>query len=119
METNPLYSNQSPWGKWEVLVDSNYCKVKRIIVNKNKRLSYQKHIHREETWFVVQGTATVVLNDKEIILNTGESIFIPKQAHHRVGNFGTQDLIFIEIQRGDYFGEDDIIRLDDDYGRIS
>ena len=116
-ETSPLYSNESPWGKWEVLVDSKYCKVKRIIVEPNKRLSYQKHNHREETWFIVKGEATVVLNDKTQTLYSGESIFIPKQAAHRAGNFSNEDLIFIEIQRGDYFGEDDIIRLQDDFGR--
>ena len=117
LESSPLYSNESPWGTWEVLVDSQYCKVKRIIVKQNMRLSYQKHNHREETWFIVQGTATVILNDKEITIKPGESIFIPKQAAHRVGNFSSEELVFIEIQRGDYFGEDDIIRLQDDFGR--
>lgn len=117
MESNPLFSQETPWGKWEVLVDSDYCKVKRIIVNKNKRLSYQTHKHREETWMIVKGTATVILNDVKKILNPGDSVFINKKDAHRIGNFGKEDLVFIEIQRGDYFGEDDITRIQDDFGR--
>ena len=117
METNPLSFQDTPWGRWEVLVDTDYCKVKRIIVNTNKRLSYQTHKHREENWIIVKGKATVVLNDQEKNLNTGDTIFIPKLAPHRIGNFSDDQLIFIEIQRGDYFGEDDIIRLEDDFGR--
>jgi mannose-6-phosphate isomerase len=117
MESSPLYSKDTPWGKWEVLVDSDYCKVKRIIINQNKRLSYQTHTYREETWMIVKGIATVVLNDTESTLNPGDSIFIEKKAAHRIGNFGKESLIIIEIQRGDYFGEDDIIRLQDDFGR--
>jgi len=117
LDANPVESQLAPWGKWEVLLDADYCKVKRIIVNPGHRLSYQKHFKRQEIWTVVQGEATVVLNDETTVLSEGESIFIPKEAAHRVGNQGDKPLIFIEIQRGDYFGEDDIIRLSDDYKR--
>jgi mannose-6-phosphate isomerase len=91
--------------------------VKRIEVLPRKRLSYQKHSKRAEHWFVVTGTAKVTLDDEEIIVNAGESIDIPIGAAHRVENPGDEDLIFIEVQRGTYLGEDDIVRLEDDFGR--
>ncbi len=91
--------------------------VKRIEVNPGHRLSYQKHSKRSENWFVVAGTAKVLLDGKEIILIPGESVEIPIGACHRVENCGEERLVFIEIQRGTYFGEDDIVRLEDDYGR--
>ena len=116
--TKMLDHANTPWGKWEVLFDSDYCKVKRLVVNPGHRLSYQKHNHRQELWTIVKGIATVVLDDKVITCNSGESIHIPKGAAHRVGNENSEPTIIIEIQRGDYFGEDDIIRLDDDYGRV-
>ncbi len=107
----------TPWGKWEVLLDETYCKVKRIIVNPGGRLSYQKHQHREELWTIVQGVATVTLDGEIKDYHEGEIVHIPLQAAHRVTNTQGQPLIFIEIQRGTYFGEDDITRLSDDYGR--
>jgi mannose-6-phosphate isomerase len=110
------FSN-TPWGRWEVLLDEVYCKVKRIVVNPGKRLSYQKHFKREELWTIVQGTATVTLDDIETEYNEGEVVFIPKESAHRVANTSEEPLVFIEIQRGTYFGEDDIVRLQDDYGR--
>ena len=113
----PVENSTPPWGTWEVLLETSYCKVKRIIVKPGCRLSYQKHLKRQELWNVVQGVATVVLNDQTTIHNEGDVISIPKQAAHRLGNFGTKDLIIIEIQRGEYFGEDDIIRIEDDYQR--
>ena len=116
-EVNPVDFANTPWGRWEVLLDTDYCKVKRIFVNPGHRLSHQTHQRRQEVWTIVQGTATVVLNDKETIHETGDTIFIPKGAPHRIGNTHDTPVIFIEVQRGDYFGEDDIIRLDDDYGR--
>jgi len=106
-----------PWGKWEVLLDETKYKVKRIIVQPGNRLSYQKHFKRAEHWMVVEGEAKVTLDGKEIFLKRGEPVDIPREAAHRVANFGKDPLVFIEIQHGDYFGEDDIIRLEDDYGR--
>ena len=117
METNPLDMSHAPWGTWEVLCDTSYCKVKRITVKPGQRLSYQKHFKREELWTVVKGVATVVLNGKTSELVPGETVFIPQEALHRVGNQGEEDVVLIEIQRGSYFGEDDIVRIEDDYSR--
>ncbi len=107
-----------PWGRWEVLLDELAYKVKRITVLPGKRLSYQKHFRRREHWMVVEGKGVVTIDDKEIHLKKGETIDIPQEAAHRMANNGDGDLTFIEIQQGEYFGEDDIIRLEDDYGRI-
>lgn len=112
-----LEHKQTPWGYWEVLLEEGYCKVKRILVNPGHRLSYQKHFHREEYWTVVQGVATVTLNDLVQEYPEGSSIHIPFEAKHRVANQGSHPLVFIEVQRGSYFGEDDIVRFSDDYGR--
>ena len=109
--------DRRPWGSYTVLEEASTFKVKRIDVLPRKRLSYQKHSKRAEHWFVVTGTAKVTLDDEEIIVNAGESIDIPIGAAHRVENPGDEDLIFIEVQRGTYLGEDDIVRLEDDFGR--
>ncbi len=106
-----------PWGSYTVLEDEKTHKVKRIVVKPEQRLSYQKHVHRSEHWFIVSGIANVTLDGKEIILRSGESVNIPLGAAHRIANPGDKDLVFIEIQTGTYFGEDDIERLSDDYGR--
>jgi glycosyltransferase involved in cell wall biosynthesis len=108
-----------PWGRWEVLLDEPTYKVKRITVLPDKRLSYQKHFKREEHWTIVEGQALVTLDGQEIELAAGATINIPREAAHRIANPGPDDLIFIEVQCGTYFGEDDIIRLQDDYGRAS
>ncbi len=110
--------DQRPWGSYTVLDKAEGYKVKRIEVLPKKRLSYQKHAKRAEHWFVVSGIAKVTLNDVEITVNAGESIDIPLETKHRVENDGDEILIFIEIQRGNYLGEDDIIRFEDDFGRI-
>ncbi len=109
----------APWGSWQVLDDAENYKVKRVTVKPGNRLSYQKHFKREEFWTIVQGEAEVTLDGKIHKLKPGESIFIAKEAAHRIANNqnSIDDVIFIEIQRGSYFGEDDIIRLEDDYGR--
>jgi mannose-6-phosphate isomerase len=109
--------DRRPWGSYTVLEEASTFKVKRIEVLPRKRLSYQKHSKRAEHWFVVTGTAKVTLDDEEIIVNAGEAIDIPIGAAHRVENPGDEDLIFIEVQRGTYLGEDDIVRLEDDFGR--
>ena len=113
---NPRY-DERPWGSFTVLDEGAGYKVKRIEVLPDKRLSYQKHEHRAEHWMMVTGTGKVTLNEREIIVPTGETIDIPLGARHRIENAGAEKLIFIEIQRGDYLGEDDIIRLEDDFGR--
>jgi mannose-6-phosphate isomerase len=106
-----------PWGEYEVLEDDDSHKVKRITVLPGKRLSYQRHERRAEHWFVVAGTATVTLEGVDYRIESGQAIDIPRGAAHRVANAGRDDLVFIEVQVGDYFGEDDIERLEDDYGR--
>ena len=112
-------SDQRPWGSYTVLDEGVGFKVKRIEVLPEKRLSYQKHARRSEHWFVIRGIAKVTLNGDEILVRSGESIDIPVGAAHRVENPAADLLIFIEAQTGDYFGEDDIVRLEDDYGRAS
>ena len=92
-------------------------KVKRITVAAQRRLSYQQHARRQEHWLVVHGTGRVTLEGKEFDVHLGTAVDVPVQAAHRIANTGTGPLVFIEVQRGDYFGEDDIVRLNDDYGR--
>ena len=116
-DNSPLY-DERPWGSFTVLDDGDYFKVKRIEVLPGKRLSYQLHSRRAEHWFVVRGTAKVTLNGAEILVGAGSAIDIPVETAHRVENPDTvETLVFIETQTGDYFGEDDIVRLDDDFGR--
>ena len=107
-----------PWGYYEVLSDLPDHKVKRIVVYPGKRLSLQRHGHRLEHWTIVRGTAVVTRDAQQIPLKAGESVDIPLGAIHRVFNPGGEELVFIEVQMGDYFGEDDIERLEDDFGRI-
>ena len=109
--------DERPWGTYTVLEEAPTFKVKRIEVWPGKRLSYQKHAQRAEHWVVVVGNAKVTLDGRQIVLHTGEAIDIPIGAAHRVENPGEEDLIFIEVQRGSYLGEDDIVRLEDDFGR--
>ncbi len=112
--------DERPWGNYTVLDEGERFKVKRIEVLPEKRLSYQKHKRRAEHWFVVRGTAKVTLNDREITVKTGEAIDIALGDAHRVENPDAKELlVFIETQTGDYFGEDDIERLEDDFGRMN
>ena len=113
---SPLFDKR-PWGSFTVLDEGPGYKVKRIEVLAGKRLSYQRHARRAEHWMVVAGTARVTLDEREIIVSLGETADIPVGAAHRIENPGEDLLIFIEIQRGDYLGEDDITRIEDDFGR--
>lgn len=106
-----------PWGTYEVLLDAENVKVKRIIVNPNQRLSYQYHHKRQEHWTVVEGELTIILNEYDYLRLPGEFIHIPLGAHHRAWNKADLPVTFIEVQSGTYFGEDDIVRLEDDYSR--
>ena len=115
-DNSPRFDRR-PWGTFIVLDEGHGFKVKRIEVLPGKRLSYQKHSQRAELWVVVQGTAKVTLDDREMIVPSGQAIDIPRGSAHRVENPGGEDLVFIEVQRGDYLGEDDIVRLQDDFGR--
>ena len=107
-----------PWGHYEVLLDADYCKVKRITVKPNQRLSYQYHHKRSEVWTVVSGIARITIDDVVKDYHAGDTAFIPLGAKHRMANpEDDQDMMLIEVQTGSYFGEDDIIRIEDDYDR--
>lgn len=107
-----------PWGSFTVLHDAPYTKVKTITVDPGHRLSLQSHNRREEHWVVVQGEATVEINKTRTVMHPGEHVFIPQGAHHRISNTSSSPLVFVEVQTGSYFGEDDIVRYEDDYKRI-
>lgn len=106
-----------PWGKFEILHDTDYFKSKIIRVEPGQKLSYQSHQKRAEHWVIVKGEAVVTLDDKEHVLKQGQHIFIPQMCKHRIFNPTQSSLEFIEVQVGSYFGEDDITRYQDDYGR--
>ncbi|MGV8058138.1 MAG: phosphomannose isomerase type II C-terminal cupin domain [Smithellaceae bacterium] len=106
-----------PWGYYEVLAEASNHKVKKIVVEPNGRLSLQSHKLRREHWFVVAGHGRAVVDGTELPLCAGSVIDIPALARHRVQNSSTENLIIIEVQTGEYFGEDDIERFEDDYGR--
>ena len=114
--TTPRFERR-PWGTFTVLDEGPDFKVKRIEVLPGKRLSYQKHSQRSEHWVVVQGTAKVTIDDRDTMVGAGQAIDIAIGAAHRVENPGDKSLLFIEVQRGSYLGEDDIVRLQDDFGR--
>ena len=111
-------SDERPWGRYEVLEERPGFKVKVLEVKPGARLSLQRHARRGEHWVVVAGVADVVCGDHELRLRQGEHIHIPPQTNHRLGNSGDRPLAIIEVQLGDYLGEDDIVRLEDDYQRI-
>lgn len=106
-----------PWGTYTTLEDGERFKIKRIVVKPKASLSLQMHHHRSEHWIVVSGMAVVVNDDQELMLNTNESTFIRAGHKHRLQNPGVIDLVLIEVQSGDYLGEDDIVRFEDNYGR--
>ncbi len=106
-----------PWGRYEILQESDSHKVKCIWVTPGKRLSYQRHQKRAEHWFMVAGSARVTLNGVVSELKAGQTVDIGIGDLHRIENIGSDDLVFIEVQSGSYFGEDDIERIEDDFGR--
>lgn len=106
-----------PWGSFTVLEEGRGYKIKRIEVKPGHRLSLQMHHHRSEHWIVVSGTARVVCGDKEVLLNNNQSTYVPQCTAHRLENPGVIPLVLIEVQNGEYLGEDDIIRYQDDYSR--
>jgi len=114
---NDFGEDHRPWGYYQVLSDEPDHKVKRIVVYPGKRLSLQKHKKRDEHWYVIAGTALVTLNDDEVKVEKRESVNIKRGTFHRAMNGGEENLAFIEVQTGEYFGEDDIERIEDDFGR--
>lgn len=115
--TQSLPENIRPWGRYDVLDLGPTHQVKRITVEPGKRLSYQRHQRREEFCVIVTGRALFTLNDQESEHGSGEVLHVPRGAKHRVACVSDEPLVFIEVQHGDYFGEDDIERFDDDFGR--
>ena len=111
------YKEKRMWGTFENLLDTEYTKVKELVIRPGEKTSYQYHYKRSEFWVVVQGEAVATLDDVEIIYKVGEVVNVPVGTKHRVENRSDEDLKFIEVQVGTYFGEDDIVRLEDDYGR--
>ncbi len=106
-----------PWGRYEVLQESELHKVKCIFVKPGTRLSYQRHQKRREHWVIVSGIATVVIDGQTFTKLPGETVAVEMGQLHRIGNSGAEELVFIEVQTGTYFGEDDIERIEDDYAR--
>jgi len=106
-----------PWGSYTLLEENKY-KIKRITVKPGKRLSLQRHYHRSEHWIVVSGTAKIIVDGKEILLRKGESTFVPAGSLHRIENPGKIPLEIIEVQIGEYLEEDDVERIEDDFGRV-
>ena len=108
-----------PWGTWEVLeASNNYC-VKKITVNPDNILSLQLHHHRNEHWIIVEGEALVTLGDDVFTRKADESVYIPQETKHRIQNNTDKDMVFIEVQTGENLDEDDIVRLEDKYGRAN
>jgi mannose-1-phosphate guanylyltransferase / mannose-6-phosphate isomerase len=107
-----------PWGSYTVMEEGANFKIKHIVVNPGAKLSMQMHKHRSEHWVVVSGEATITNNEIEYKLQENQSAYIPKTHKHRLANEGAEPLSIIEVQCGDYVGEDDIIRFDDTYGRV-
>jgi mannose-6-phosphate isomerase len=109
--------SERPWGSYTVLTEGDTFKVKTIEVHPRQRLSYQQHARRAEHWFIVQGDGVVTLDGTEVPVHAGVAVDVGRGAAHRIHNTGSTPLVFVEVQHGDYFGEDDIVRLEDDYGR--
>jgi mannose-6-phosphate isomerase len=112
-----LEKSDRPWGRYEVLQESTTHKVKCIWVNPGQRLSYQRHAKRAEHWFIVQGTGDVVINGEVLPFKPGDTVDFGIGVLHRIANTGEEQVVFVEVQTGTYFGEDDIERIEDDFGR--
>ncbi len=112
-----IVSDTRPWGTFTILEEGRGYKIKRIEVKPGHRLSLQMHYHRSEHWIVVSGTAKVTCGDQETIIKSNQSTYVPQCTAHRLENPGVIPLVLIEVQNGEYLGEDDIIRFQDDYAR--
>lgn len=113
-----ISKDNRPWGEYFVIHDEKNYKIKRIEVNPSSRLSYQYHNGRAETWVIIKGKARVIIDGSSELYRAGDTILIPRKSKHRIENITDEILVFIEIQTGDYFNEDDIIRVEDDYNRL-
>ena len=113
-----IESEERPWGRFYVLHDEPSYKIKRIEVEPGGRLSYQYHNKRSEAWTIVEGVATITINDMVQDFISGQTLIIPQGTKHRIQNNTNDKVVFIEVQTGTYFGEDDIVRIEDDYNRL-
>jgi mannose-1-phosphate guanylyltransferase/mannose-6-phosphate isomerase len=111
------YTEQRPWGSFTVLVDEDHFKAKRLDVLAGKRLSLQSHNRRSEHWIVVTGMAKITIGDEVLDYKQGQHVFVPRKTKHRIENTGDTLLTIVEVQLGEYFGEDDIVRYEDDFDR--
>ena len=112
------YLENRPWGSFENLLEEDYCKVKRLIIKPGQRISYQLHYKRSEHWIVVSGTGLLTLNDAAWKMKAGDHVHIPAETKHRIENTHEKNnLIIVEVQQGDSFAEEDIVRFQDDYKR--
>tara|TARA_B100000427_G_C15503566_1_gene592974 strand:- start:308 stop:667 length:360 start_codon:yes stop_codon:yes gene_type:complete len=109
---------ERPWGVFFTIHDQNNYKIKRLEIYPGKRLSYQYHKKRSESWIIIEGSPIITIDDSVKRFNEGETLVIKNEVKHRIENSGNKKVIIIEVQTGTYFGEDDIIRLEDDYNRI-
>jgi mannose-6-phosphate isomerase-like protein (cupin superfamily) len=112
-----MYKEERPWGHYEVLQDTPSFKVKKIQVEAGKRLSLQSHGKRDELWTIVGGKGIAEVDGLQVHLSYGGTIDISRGQKHRMMNIGDEPLVYIEVQTGEYFGEDDIVRYQDDFGR--
>tara|TARA_B110000003_G_scaffold235770_1_gene240119 strand:+ start:6401 stop:6760 length:360 start_codon:yes stop_codon:yes gene_type:complete len=112
-----IEKEKRPWGKFYVIHSEDNYKIKRLEIIPGHRLSYQFHEKRSETWVIIKGNPCITINDISKQYNEGDTVVIPVKSKHRIENKGSQNIVLIEIQTGSYFGEDDIIRLKDDYKR--
>ena len=113
-----LEQEERPWGRFYIIHDEPTYKLKRIEVDPGGRLSYQYHNKRSESWTIVDGEGIITINGKVIVCSKGETILISQGAKHRIENRSEKKVVFIEVQTGTYFGEDDIVRVEDDYNRV-
>jgi mannose-6-phosphate isomerase len=112
-----LEKSERPWGCYEVLQESSSHKVKTIWMKPGSRLSYQRHKFRAEHWFIVQGTGVVTIDGIDSPVKAGDTVEFDIGVLHRLANTGNEEIVFVEVQTGTYFGEDDIERIEDDFGR--
>lgn len=113
-----LKLEERPWGGYMILLDDEKCKVKKLIINPQKRFSLQYHNKRNETWMVIKGNLKITVDKKEAVYSYGETVSVPVRTLHRIENIGDEVAEIIEVQTGTYFGEDDIVRIEDDFGRV-
>lgn len=108
-----------PWGTYQTIYESDMVHIKQIVVWPDSRLSYQFHRKRNEHWYIISGKGMAIISDCHRKISPGDSLNIKKMTPHRIANYSEDNLVFIEIQTGEYFGEDDIVRLEDDYNRTT